>query len=179
MVHLQISTEYLRKSCRTIGLAAGATKVSSRGQSTTGQQDNVTVQVHVSLVHRPHLHTNVTALVVSSPDTKFYERRVMLSHQSDCSGKVNCVCVIINSQLAIFLAPKQTLLVADNVFNTYNYPIYCPPYRCYRKFDRSEILSRRSYFLGNFIAARKFDRSWKISSAKAPSQVVLHVPSIT
>ena len=42
--------------------------------------------------------------------------------------------------------------------------------RCYRKFDRSEILSRRSYFLGNFIAeryfflgniiaARKFDRS--------------------
>jgi len=47
--------------------------------------------------------------------------------------------------------------------------------RCYRKFDRSEILSRRSYFLGNFIAeryfflgniiaARKFDRSRKISS---------------
>ena len=42
--------------------------------------------------------------------------------------------------------------------------------RCYRKFDRSEILSRRLYFLGNFIAeryffleniiaARKFDRS--------------------
>ena len=42
--------------------------------------------------------------------------------------------------------------------------------RCYRKFDRSEILSLRSYFLGNFIAeryfflgniiaARKFDRS--------------------
>ena len=42
--------------------------------------------------------------------------------------------------------------------------------RCYRKFDCSEILSRRSYFLGNFItkcdfflgniiAARKFDRS--------------------
>ena len=65
-----------------------------------------------------------------------------------------------------------------------------PKIRCYRKFDRSEILSRRSYFLGNFIAeryfflgniiaARKFDRSWKISSAKAPSQVVLHVPSIT
>ena len=62
--------------------------------------------------------------------------------------------------------------------------------RCYRKFDRSEILSRRSYFQGNFIAeryfflgniiaARKFDRLWKISSAKAPSQVVLHVPSIT
>ena len=45
-----------------------------------------------------------------------------------------------------------------------------PTIRCYRKFDRSEILSRRSYFLGNFIAeryfflgniiaARKFDRS--------------------
>ena len=51
----------------------------------------------------------------------------MLSHQSDCSGKVNCVCVIINSQLANFLAPKQTLLVADNVINTYNYPIYCLP----------------------------------------------------
>ena len=43
-------------------------------------------------------------------------------------------------------------------------------YRCYRKFDRSEILLLRSYFLGNFIteryfflgniiAARKFDRS--------------------
>ena len=28
--------------------------------------------------------------------------------------------------------------------------------RCYRKFDRSEILSRRSYFLGNFIAERYF-----------------------
>ena len=46
----------------------------------------------------------------------------MLSHQSDCSGKVNCVMrVIINSQLANFLAAKQTLLVADNVINTYNY----------------------------------------------------------
>ena len=56
----------------------------------------------------------------------------MLSHQSDCSSssKVIALCVIINSQLAIFLAPKQTLLVADNVINTYNfnYPIYCPPY---------------------------------------------------
>ena len=28
--------------------------------------------------------------------------------------------------------------------------------RCYRKFDRSEILSQRSYFLGNFIAKRDF-----------------------
>ena len=49
--------------------------------------------------------------------------------------------------------------------------------RCYRKFDRSEISSRRSlvfprkfiaernFFLGNNIAARKFDRSRKISSA--------------
>jgi len=26
------------------------------------------------------------------------------------------------------LAPKQTLLVADNLINTYHYPIYCPPY---------------------------------------------------
>ena len=45
--------------------------------------------------------------------------------------------------------------------------------RCYRKFDRSEISSQRSYFLGNFtaehyfflgntIAARKFDRSRKL-----------------
>ena len=49
-------------------------------------------------------------------------------------------------------------------------------YRCYRKFDRSEISSRRSYFLGNSIAeryfflgnniaTRKFDHSRKISSA--------------
>ena len=43
---------------------------------------------------------------------------------------------------------------------------------CYRKCDRSEMLSRRSYFLRSFIAARKFDRSRKISSAKAPSQVL-------
>ena len=39
----------------------------------------------------------------SSPDTKFFAR-------------------------VIFLAPKQTLLVADNVINAYNYPIYWPPY---------------------------------------------------
>jgi len=37
------------------------------------------------------------------------------------------LCIITNSQLANFLAPKQTLLVADNVINTYNYPIYWPP----------------------------------------------------
>ena len=43
----------------------------------------------------------------------------MLSHQSDCSGKVN---VLTNNQLANFWAPKQMLLVADNVINTYNYP---------------------------------------------------------
>ena len=59
--------------------------------------------------------------------------------------------------------------------------------RCYRKFYRLEILSQHSYFLGNFIAeryfflgniiaARKFDRPRKISSAKAPSQVLLHLP---
>ena len=30
-----------------------------------------------------------------------------MSHQSDCSGKVNCVYVITNSQLANFLAAKQ------------------------------------------------------------------------
>ena len=46
----------------------------------------------------------------------------MLSHQSDCSGKVIVLCIITNSQLANFLAAKQTLLVADNVINTYNYP---------------------------------------------------------
>ena len=32
--------------------------------------------------------------------------------------------------------------------------------RRYRKFDRSEILSRRSYFLGNFIAALLFPRKY-------------------
>ena len=32
------------------------------------------------------------------------------------------LCVITNSQLANFLAAKQTLLEADNVINTYNYP---------------------------------------------------------
>ena len=48
----------------------------------------------------------------------------MLSHQSDCSGKVNCISVITICKLANFLAPKQTLPVSDNVINTYNYPIY-------------------------------------------------------
>ena len=49
--------------------------------------------------------------------------------------------------------------------------------RRYRKFDRLEILSRRSYFLGNFIAecyfflgniiaARKFDRSQHYGSER-------------
>ena len=31
------------------------------------------------------------------------------------------LCVIVSSQLANFLAAKQTLLEADNVINTYNY----------------------------------------------------------
>ena len=39
LVHLQISTEYLSKSCRTVGWMPGClaqqAKVSSRGQSTT------------------------------------------------------------------------------------------------------------------------------------------------
>ena len=35
-------------------------------------------------------------------------------------AQVNCVYVITNSQLANILAAKQTLLVADNVINTYN-----------------------------------------------------------
>ena len=48
----------------------------------------------------------------------------MLSHQSDCSGKVNCVMRLTNGQLANLLAPKQTLQVADNIINTYNYPIH-------------------------------------------------------
>ena len=34
------------------------------------------------------------------------------------------------------MAPKQTLLVADNVINTYNYPIYCPPYINLPQFSR-------------------------------------------
>ena len=32
------------------------------------------------------------------------------------------LCIITNSQLGNSLAAKQTLLVADNVINTYNYP---------------------------------------------------------
>ena len=55
-----------------------------------------------------------------------------------------------------------------------DYPVLIPSRSGYRKFHRSEILSRCSYFLGNFIvernfflgniiAARKFDRSQKIS----------------
>ena len=36
LVHLQVSTEYLSKSCRTVGwMLAQQAKVSSRGQSTT------------------------------------------------------------------------------------------------------------------------------------------------
>ena len=39
LVHLQISTEYLSKSCRTLaGCLAQQAKVSSRGQSTTDRQ---------------------------------------------------------------------------------------------------------------------------------------------
>ena len=39
LVHLQISTEYLSKSCRTVGrMPCPASKVSSRGQSTTDRQ---------------------------------------------------------------------------------------------------------------------------------------------
>ena len=36
----------------------------------------------------------------------------------------NALCVITNSQFANILVAKQTLLVADNVINTYNSPIY-------------------------------------------------------
>ena len=39
LVHLQISTEYLSKSCGTVGWClAQQAKVSSRGQSTTDRQ---------------------------------------------------------------------------------------------------------------------------------------------
>ena len=74
----------------------------------------------------------------------------------DWSGEAAGALLRVNSTLK--------LLLSQNFCN-----------RCYRKFDRSEILSRRLYFLGNFIAeryfflgniiaARKFDRSRKISS---------------
>ena len=55
-----------------------------------------------------------------------------------------------------------------------------PHGRCYRKFDRSELLSQRSYSQGNFfaeryfflkniIAARKFDRSLCIGAGTGPA----------
>ena len=38
LVHLQVSTEYLSKSCRTVGWMPCPAKSSSRGQSTTDRQ---------------------------------------------------------------------------------------------------------------------------------------------
>ena len=63
-----------------------------------------------SLVKLGHNHTSVLARC--------------RTYQINCPGKVNCVYVITNSQLANILAAKQKLLVADNVINTYNYPTY-------------------------------------------------------
>ena len=71
--------------------------------------------------------------------------------------RFDCVLTEIASPTLCFQARSPRIVCTD-------------PCRCYRKFDRSEILSRRSYFLGNFIAkryfflgniiaARKFDRS--------------------
>ena len=46
-----------------------------------------------------------------------------------------------------------------------------------RKYYRSvHILPSVYFFLGKIIAARKFHRSRKITSAKAPSQVLLYLP---
>ena len=75
--------------------------------------------------------------------------------------------VITNSQLANFLAPKQMLLVADNLINTYNYPIYWPLYVNLPQFSQESVQTlffdgpqdaRKKFGLGTRLILHKFLR---------------------